>query len=171
MAPAPNPNPSAVAAAANSASIGFWPLLAIVAPHIAALGLMLRTETDFGSRLSFLLSWAILNFFWIALLRRPALSGALSLSFVAVLVLLSRLKHDVVQMTANFVDLMVIDRDSAAFLFTIFPNLHWSVLVATKFAVIWTTSCLSRDNSTSTATKQSDSAPDNAGRRNSAPVE
>jgi hypothetical protein len=96
---------------------------------------MLRTETDFGSRLSFLLSWAILNFFWIALLRRPALSGALSLSFVAVLVLLSRLKHDVVQMTANFVDLMVIDRDSAAFLFTIFPNLHWSVLLAVALSI------------------------------------
>jgi len=39
-----------------------------------------------------------------------------------VLVLLSRLKHDVAQMTVNFVDLMVIDRDSAAFLFTIFPQ-------------------------------------------------
>ena len=44
------------------------------------------------------------------------------------LVLLSRLKHDVVQMTANFVDLMVIDRDTAAYLFTIFPNLRWSVI-------------------------------------------
>jgi hypothetical protein len=63
-------------------------------------------------------------------LRRPALSGALSLTLVVVLVLLSRLKHDIVQMTANFVDLMVIDRDTAAFLFTIFPNLRWSVISA-----------------------------------------
>jgi hypothetical protein len=54
-----------------------------------------------------LLSWGILNFFWLALLRRPALSGALSLTLVVVLILLSRLKHDIVQMTANFVDLMV----------------------------------------------------------------
>src|SRR5258708_32276657 len=91
---------------------------------------MLQTETDLGSRVSFLLSWGILNFFWIALLRRPALSGALSLTLVVVLVLLSRLKHDIVQMTANFVDLMVIDRDTAAFLFTIFPNLRWSVIGA-----------------------------------------
>ena len=83
---------------------------------------MLQTETDFGSRTGFVLSWGILNFFLIALLRRPALSGALSLTLVVVLVLLSRLKHDVVQMTANFVDLMVIDRDTAAFLFTIFPQ-------------------------------------------------
>jgi hypothetical protein len=63
-----------------------------------------------------------------ALLRRPALSGALSLTLVVVLVLLSRLKHDVVQMTANFVDLMVIDRDTVAFLLTIFPKLRWSVI-------------------------------------------
>ena len=105
-------------------------LSALAAPHVAALGLMLQTETDFGSRLGFLLSWGILNFFWIALLRRPALSGALSLTMVVVLVLLSRLKHDVAQMTVNFVDLMVIDRDTAAFLFTIFPNLRWSVIGA-----------------------------------------
>ena len=63
-------------------------------------------------------------------MRRPALSGALSLTMVVVLVLLSRLKHDVVQMTVNFIDLMMIDRDTVAFLFTIFPNLRWSVIGA-----------------------------------------
>src|SRR3979490_3278699 len=130
MAPAPNPGPSAAAAIRSIASIGIWRLSAVAAPHLAALAVMLQTETDFGSRTGFLLSWGILNFFWIALLRRPALSGALSLTLVVVLILLSRLKHDIVQMTANFVDLMVIDRDTAAFLFTIFPNLRWSVIGA-----------------------------------------
>jgi hypothetical protein len=130
IAPAPNPGPSGDVAAAGVASIGIWRLLAVAAPQLAALAVMLQTETDFGSRTGFLLSWGILNFFWIALLRRPALSGALSLTLVVVLVLLSRLKHDIVQMTANFVDLMVIDRDTAAFLFTIFPNLRWSVISA-----------------------------------------
>jgi hypothetical protein len=129
MLPAPNPGPSATAALAGSiAALGIWRLLAVAAPQLAAFVVMLQTETDFASRTGFLLSWGILNFFWIALLRRPALSGALSLTMVVVLVLLSRLKHDVVQMTANFVDLMVIDRDTAAFLFTIFPNLRWSVI-------------------------------------------
>src|SRR3954470_6807998 len=126
MAPAPNPGPSADVAV-GLASVGVWRLLAVSAPHLAAIALMLQTENDFGSRTGFLLSWGILNFFWLALLRRPAPSGALSLTFVVILVLLSRLKHDVVQMTVNFVDLMMIDRDSAAFLFTIFPNLRWSV--------------------------------------------
>src|SRR5205814_5287607 len=129
MASAPNPGPLATAVSAG-ASLGIFRLLAVSAPHVAALVFMIQTEADFGSRLCFLLSWGILNFFWIALLRRPALSGALSLTLVVVLVLLSRLKHDVVQMTANFVDLMVIDRDTAAFLFTIFPNLRWNVIAA-----------------------------------------
>jgi hypothetical protein len=128
MAPAPNPGPTASVAATGLAAIGIWRLLAVAAPHLAALAVMFQTEVDFSSRAGFLLSWGILNFFWIALLRRPALSGALSLTMVVALVLLSRLKHDVVQMTANFVDLMVIDRDTAAFLFTIFPNLRWSAI-------------------------------------------
>src|SRR3979411_1090005 len=130
MAIPPNSGPSVTSAAAGLASVGIWRLLAVAAPHLAALVVMLQTETDFGSRIGFLLSWGILNFLWIALLRRPALSGALSLTLVVVLILLSRLKHDIVQMTANFVDLMVIDRDTAAFLFTIFPNLRWSVISA-----------------------------------------
>jgi hypothetical protein len=129
MAPAPNPGPSTAVASAGLASIGIWRLLAVAAPHLAALGLMFQTETDFSSRLCFVLSWGILNFVWIALLRRPALSGALSLTLVVVLVLLSRFKHDVAQMTVNFVDLMVIDRDTVAFLFTIFPDLRWSVIL------------------------------------------
>ena len=130
MAIPPNPNSSATAAASGLAAIGVWRLLAVAAPHLAALIVMLATEIDLPSRLGFLLSWGILNFFWIALLRRPALSGALSLTLVVLLILLSRLKHDIVQMTANFVDLMVIDRDTATFLFAIFPNLRWSVILA-----------------------------------------
>src|ERR1700726_4951917 len=135
MAPAPNPGPSANVAASSLASAGVWRLLAVAAPHLAALAIMLQTETDFSSRTGFLLAWGILNFFWITLLRRPALSGALSLTLVVVLILLSRLKHDIVQMTANFVDLMVIDRDTAAFLFTIFPNLRWSVIGAATVTI------------------------------------
>src|SRR5581483_10132288 len=117
-------------AASGLASVGIVRLLAVTAPQLAALVLMFQTETDFGSRLCFLLCWGVLNFLWIALLRRPALSGALSLTMVVVLVLLSRFKHDVAQMTVNFVDVMVVDRDTVAFLFTIFPNLRWSVIGA-----------------------------------------
>ena len=130
MAPPPNSSSFAAAISGGIAAVGIWRLLAVAAPQAGALVVMLQTETDFGSRVGFLLAWGILNFLWIALLRRPALSGALSLTLIVILVLLSRLKHDIVQMTANFVDLMVIDRDTAAFLFTIFPNLRWSVIAA-----------------------------------------
>jgi sulfatase-like protein len=135
MAPPPNSSSAAAAIASGIAAIGIWRLLAVAAPHVGALVVMLQTESDFGARVGFLLAWGILNFLWIALLRRPALSGALSLTLVVILVLLSRLKHDIVQMTANFVDLMVIDRDTAAFLFTIFPNLRWSVIAAALITI------------------------------------
>jgi phosphoglycerol transferase MdoB-like AlkP superfamily enzyme len=131
MAVPPNPGPSAIAVAARGlAAIGYWRLLAMAMPHLAGLVIMLRTESDLGSRIGFVVAWGILNFFFILLLRRPALSGALALTLVVVLVLLSRLKHDIVQMTANFLDLILIDRDTAAFLFTIFPNLRWNVVFA-----------------------------------------
>ena len=81
MAPPPNSSSSAAAIASGIAAIGIWRLLAVAAPHVGALVVMLQTETDFGSRVGFLLAWGILNFLWIALLRRPALSGALSLTW------------------------------------------------------------------------------------------
>ncbi|MGO4714483.1 sulfatase-like hydrolase/transferase [Bradyrhizobium sp. 2TAF24] len=150
MAPSPNsglPNPetpdgSRAAVAAGAASVGLWRLLAVASPHLAAAVVMLQTETDLMSRLGFLLAWGILNCGFVALLRRPALSGALSFALIVALILLSRLKHDVVQMTANFVDLMVIDRDTVAFLFTIFPNLRWSaigtaILVLPLMVALW----------------------------------
>jgi hypothetical protein len=46
---------------------------------------------------------------------------------MTVLVLLSDLKYHVLMMTANFVDLMIIDTDTVSFLFTIYPALRWIV--------------------------------------------
>jgi len=130
MAIPPQSGPPVASAATAPAAVGTWRWLAIAAPHLAALAIMFATEVDFPGRLGYVLTWGILNCFWLALLRRPALSGALSLTLVVVLIQLSRFKHDIAQMTANFVDLMVIDRDTTAFLFTIFPDLRWSVITA-----------------------------------------
>lgn len=131
MAPAPDSGPSVTSVSVRGlGAIGYWRLLAVAMPHLGALAVMLRTETDLGSRTGFLFGWGILNFFFILWLRRPALSGAISLTLVVVLVLLSQLKHDIAQMTANFLDLILIDRDTATFLFTIFPNLRWRVVLA-----------------------------------------
>jgi hypothetical protein len=130
MTSVPDPGPVTAVTASRFGARGVVRWFAVAAPHLAALGLMYQTETDFSARLCFILSWGLLNFAWLALLRRPALSGALSLTMVVVLVLLSRFKHDVAQMTVNFVDLMVIDRDTVSFLFTIFPDLQWPVIGA-----------------------------------------
>jgi len=57
MAPEPNPGPSASVATGNVAAVGLWRLFAVAMPHLAALGVMLQTETDLASRVGFLLSW------------------------------------------------------------------------------------------------------------------
>jgi hypothetical protein len=124
----PLPDPPVPAAAVAVAAPSAWRLAVVALPQIAALAIMLQTETDLLSRLSFLLTWGLLNFLLLVLLRRPATAGLVALGLVTVLILLSRLKHEVVQMTANFIDLMVIDNDTTAFLFTIYPNLRWGVL-------------------------------------------
>src|ERR1700686_3831642 len=106
---------------------GLWRLALVVAPHIIALTIMLATEGRPVEIAAFLMAWGILNFFWLALTRRPAVAGAPSLVMMAVLVLLSDLKYHVLMMTANFVDLMIVDTDTVSFLFTMFPALRWIV--------------------------------------------
>ena len=54
-------------------------------------------------------TWGLLNFFWLALLRRPVVSAALSLAMIVALILFSRLKFDIVWMTANFLDVWIIN--------------------------------------------------------------
>ncbi len=99
----------------------------VALPQLGALGIMAWSEYTLPNMAAFLFSWGILNFFWLALLRRPLIAGALSLTMMSVLVLLSQLKYHVLMMTANFVDLMIVDTDTVSFLFTIFPALRWIV--------------------------------------------
>jgi Sulfatase len=103
--------------------------------HMAALVLMVLTEVDVVARTAFLLGWILFNFLWLALLRRPGIAAALSLAMVVLIVLLSRFKHDVLLMTANFVDLMVVDRDTFFFLMNVFPHLGTKVWLAAAAAL------------------------------------
>src|SRR3954468_15111265 len=103
--------------------------------HAAALGLMLWSESTLLGKAAYLLAWGFVNCFWLAVLRRPAPAAALSLVLFAVLVLLSRFKHDVLFMTVNFVDVMVIDNDTFGFLLAVFPGLHRAVVVAALVGV------------------------------------
>ena len=78
----------------------------------------------------FCLTWGLLNFFWLAVLRRPAVSAALSLAMIVVLILLSRLKYEIIWMTANFLDVMIINADTVGFLLAVKPDLYGNVLLA-----------------------------------------
>jgi hypothetical protein len=103
----------------------------IAIPHLAALAMMVATEADPVAKVAFLLVWALLNFFWLAVVRRPAVAALISLELVVALTLLSRFKYDKLWMTVDFVDLMIIDQDTSAFLLAAFPSLRgWLVLVA-----------------------------------------
>jgi len=105
--------------------------------HVAALIMMAATEVDLVAKAAFLLVWALLNFFWLALARRPAVAALISLELVVALTLLSRFKYDKLWMTVDFVDLMIIDRDTSAFLLAAFPALRgWIALAAVGTAAL-----------------------------------
>ena len=104
---------------------------------MVALIIMAATEADLVAKAAFLLVWALLNFFWLALVRRPAVAALISLELVVALTLLSRFKYDKLWMTVDFVDLMIIDRDTSAFLLAAFPSLRgWIVLAAAGTAAL-----------------------------------
>jgi hypothetical protein len=107
----------------------------LVAIHLAAFGLLFWFESDLDAQAAFLLAWGFLNFLWLALLRRPVTSAALSLSMLVVLIALSQFKHSVLMMTVTFVDLMIIDLATFSFLMTIIPGLAWKVALAVVLAI------------------------------------
>ena len=105
--------------------------------HAVALIIMAVTETDLPGKAAFLLVWATLNCFWLALVRRPTVAALISLELVVALTLLSRFKYDKLWMTVDFVDLMIIDRDTSAFLLAAFPSLRgWIGLAAAATAAL-----------------------------------
>jgi hypothetical protein len=102
----------------------------LAAIHMAAFAIMLWSEADVVAKTTFVLAWGFLNFFWLAVLGRPGLSAALSLLMIVVLILLSRFKHDLLFMTASFVDVMIIDADTFAFLMTVSSDLRHATAAA-----------------------------------------
>ena len=112
------------------ARLGSRRLALIALPHVLALAVMLATESSITAMAAFLLAWGIFNSVAIALTRRPLFSGLVSLTLMTLLVLLSQFKYHVLMMTANFVDLMIVDTDTVSFLFTIFPGLKIAVALS-----------------------------------------
>lgn len=103
--------------------------------HVAAFVIMVETENGLVAKTIYLFTWGLLNFFWLAVLRRPAIAAVLSLALVAALIQLSFFKYEKLLMTINFVDMMIIDADTIAFFLTIYPNLWLKTMIGAAFAV------------------------------------
>jgi hypothetical protein len=102
----------------------------VAAFHLAAFSIMLWSEIGPVDKAVFALSWGLLNCFWLALLRRPGLSAALSFAMFVILIAVSRFKFEVLWMSLSFIDLMVIDADTFAFLMLMFPKVRMAAIVA-----------------------------------------
>src|SRR6266404_7536930 len=108
----------------------------LAALHLTALAILIGTESGLVAQMAFLLSWGFFNFCWMVLLRRPAVAAAIALAWLVVLILLSQFKHEMLLMTVNFVDLMVIDTDTFSFLMKIFPRLDAKAGIAAILLVL-----------------------------------
>lgn len=114
----------------------------LVLMHLAALAVLLATEKSFVPQFAFLLGWGFFNFCWIAIFRRPAVAAVIAFAFLVLLLILSRFKHDVLLMTVNFVDLLIIDRDTFLFLMQVIPTLDFKAagavaVVALALVATW----------------------------------
>ena len=98
--------------------------------HVAALAIMAASEVDLVAKAAFLLVWGLLNFLWLTLFRRPIATALISLEFIVALILLSQFKHDKLWMTVDFVDIMIIDKDTLTFLLAAMPSLRLPIAVA-----------------------------------------
>ena len=84
----------------------------------------------------------MLNCLWLILLRRPIVAALISLEILIVLTLLSRFKFEKLWMTIDFLDVMIVDRDTTAFLLEVFPGLRWwislaAAATAVAIAIAW----------------------------------
>jgi len=107
----------------------------LAALHLAAISVAAWTEYNWVGPAIFMLAWALLNFSFIALLRRPAISAGLSLCLFAAVIMLSQLKFSVLWTVINFFDVLIVDSDTVAFLLSIFPDLRIMAVIGVLIVV------------------------------------
>jgi hypothetical protein len=111
-------------------------LASVLLLHMSALILLVTTERSAVGSLVFLLAWVFLNCLFLVFARRPIVAALISLEILLTLTLLSRFKFDKLWMTVDFVDVMIVDRDTTAFLLALFPPLRWWVAGATAATIV-----------------------------------
>jgi phosphoglycerol transferase MdoB-like AlkP superfamily enzyme len=121
---------------AAAAGRRYWHIIPLAILHLAALVLLLLNEDyEFPYIVAFLLAWGVVNCAWLAVLRRPAVSAMLSLVMIVALIEVSKYKVSIVAQTANFIDVMVIDPATVAYLFALFPGLRVHMALALVLSV------------------------------------
>jgi phosphoglycerol transferase MdoB-like AlkP superfamily enzyme len=104
--------------------------------HASALILLVTTERSLVGAAVFLVAWVLLNCLFLVFVRRPIVAALISLEFLLTLTLLSRFKFDKLWMTVDFVDVLIIDRDTTAFLLALFPSLRWWIAGAAAATIV-----------------------------------
>src|SRR5262245_23323343 len=80
-----------------------WRTGPVAIVHLAALIILFQTEyRDVPRTASFVLTWALFNFVWLAVLRRPGVSAVMSLAMIVILIEVSELKYKVTWQTVSF---------------------------------------------------------------------
>jgi hypothetical protein len=119
-----------------SSGTSYWLRVAAIATlQVAALVVMWQTEYDLYGITLYLLTWIVLNCFWLVLFRRPGISAALTLVLFTTVIVLSLFKSSITWMTISFLDLLIIDSDTIAFLWSIFPDLRTTIIVSGVLAL------------------------------------
>lgn len=126
--PLTSPQPQATSVRSRAALVGIL--------HAAALVVLWRTEFEPLHVALFVLAWGLINFAWLVILRRPAMSAGLSLLMVCGIILLSKFKSGVTWATLSFFDFIVVDPDTAGFLFSSFPQLRLELLLGGLIIVL-----------------------------------
>src|SRR5262245_29689036 len=107
--------------------------------HLGALYALLTTEYGaFAVTLS-LLAWLFANCLVLLFLPRPGIAAALALMVTVILIVFSRFKFDILQLSITFLDFLIIDRDTFSFLLSVFPRLKLPLPLAALAAapVLW----------------------------------
>jgi hypothetical protein len=104
--------------------------------HTFAFVRIAQTEYGLFAQVLAVAAWLSLNCLWLLIFRRPAVAAILSLGMVELLILVSAFKFKITWMTASFMDVMIIDPDSLAFLLSAIPGLRVWVVASLLFGVV-----------------------------------
>jgi hypothetical protein len=102
----------------------------IGAIHLAALMILLRTEYGRFAIAMAIITWTLLNCLWLFVLRSPGVSAVLSIVLIAILIRLSQFKFEILQLSLTFLDFLLIDSGTFAFLLAVFPQLKGCLIVS-----------------------------------------